>query len=156
MKSKMKIILSIGVLALFGVFAMASFGSTNIEVQVTKCSAMPAFTGKLTVDVSFRHRDGTGIPNAVGTLFLVHQMIQDTTTCEHLVVSQEVINFVTDIEGNYVYTSPNFTHSNEGDLWRTEVLIPRVEGVYKGGRKVSGALYNTTKINVSIQELDEL
>ncbi len=148
----MKVILSIGVLTLFGLFAMASFGSTNIEVQVTECKAQPEFTGKLTVDVAFKHRDGTGIPNAIGTLLLVHQIIQDTSTCEHLVVSQERIDFVTDNEGKFVYVSPNFTHSNEGDLWRSEVLIPRVEGNYIGGRKVHGALYNTTKINVLIPE----
>jgi hypothetical protein len=156
MRNKMNSILSLVTIAVFALLAMASWGSTNTEVQVTACKPKPSFTGQLTITIKSRHQDGTIIPNMVGKLFLVHQIIQDTTNCQHLVVLTQTIPFNTGMAGNFQYVTQSFTHANEGDLWRIEVDIPPVAGRYKGHRRLVAAKYSETTHLFDIFEIPGL
>jgi len=156
MKNKINAILSIVVLALFGLFAMASFGSTNTEIVVTECGSKPPFTGKLTIDIDAHTIDGSGA-NVEGTIFLVHQIITDTTTCKHDVESSIQIPFQTNDGGSFKYMTTNFTHKNEGDLWRVEVYIP-AEGAndLNGDRSMQAAIYNQIHLTFDYTDLNVL
>jgi hypothetical protein len=156
MKNSVRAMLSLGALVLFGIFAMASWGSTNTQVQVGQCKPKPSFSGQLTITITSKHEDGTPITNMVGKIFLVHQIIQDTTTCQHLIASTQTIPFNTGMAANFQYVTQNFTHANEGDLWRIEVDIPPVAGRYKGHRRLVAAKYSETTYLFDIYELQGL
>ncbi len=156
MSNKLQVILSCGVLILFGLMAMASWGSTNTEVKVGECKPKPGFTGEFLVEIASRHQDGTILANVAGTLFLTHQIIQDTATCQHAVVSIEQVPFVTDAAGRFHHWTASFTHTNAGDLWRAEVNVPAVAGRHRGFRRVQAAKYSVIYLSFELTEMQAL
>jgi hypothetical protein len=156
MKIILRPILSLAAIGIFLWFAMASFGSTNTQVQVGECKPKPDFTGKLNILITSRHQDGTLLPNVAGTIFLVHQIIFDTATCQHMVVLSQQIPFNTGPSGSFQYLTPDFTHINGGDLWRAEFNVPAVPGRYRARRSVYVAKYSNTQIHYDFYELQGL
>src|SRR5690242_7308956 len=123
-KNILKPIYSLIALALFLVFALASFGpdeSSNATVAISNCNDQPGVTGELHVNVYFHFKQGQGaqIP---GSIFITHQKVKPDS-CVFEVLYNETIAFETDMSGHYSYVGQVWFHDNSEDLFRVEVKI---------------------------------
>ncbi len=147
MKTKMKILFSIGALVLFGLFAMASFGpdtSTNTYVAIKDCKSEPAFSGNVTISISYKDKMGVPIPNATGRVYIWKQETTDDGTCMPSGFTSPLDEEIfTDAAGNFFINGYPYTFDNSEDLHRVELVIDKT-ALRTGCREVQVRKYGSS------------
>lgn len=156
MHYKMKFFLSLVAIIVFAVFAMASFGfgSTNTSVEIKKCKPKPEVSGTLKVYLYLHEDDGTPAAGANVRLFLNHQVITDTMDCKTN-YSEQVLNLTMGSDGRYLYNVQGYTHKNESDLWRAEVIYDKT-AAYDTKRMTAVAIYDDDEIILNVTMIKPL